>query len=109
MIWALERTDIKDGVVHILYDSKYAAENIMGISHPNRNRKLVYMEGSVREKLLKKFPIKWTLLKGHQGVEGNERADKLAEMGRENWSMRSRAVEGYSGRAIFLMGSAQTF
>merc|ERR1712113_739352 len=48
MIWSLEKAEVLDGVVHILYDSKYAAENIMGLSHPTTNVKFVYMGRIIR-------------------------------------------------------------
>ena len=105
MIWALECTDISMGVVHILYDSKYAAENIMAVTHPTSNKRLVYLGRIVREKLLGKVDLKWTWVRGHQGNPGNERADRLADAGRETWSDDSRASTNYQGRAIFLMGS----
>ena len=60
MIWALEKAEVAEGVVHILYDSKYAAENIMGLSHPTTNVKLVYLGRIIREKLLGKTSIRWT-------------------------------------------------
>ena len=43
MIWTLGRTELKDGAVHILHDSRYAAENVMGRTHPKTNKKLVCM------------------------------------------------------------------
>ena len=77
----------------------------MGIYHPKVNKKLVYMGRIIREKLLGRRNINWTWVRGHQGNAGNERADRLADQGREQWSMNSRASDGYPGRAIFLMGA----
>ena len=97
MIWALERAELEDGVVHILYDSRYAAESIMGVSHPKVNKKLVYMGRIVKEKLLARSSIRWTWVKRHQGDLGNERADALADLGRTEWSAGSRAGTQYQG------------
>ena len=107
MIWALERAELEGGVVHILYVSRYAAENIMGLAHPTRNKKLVYLGRIVRERLLGKSSICWTWVKGHQGNLGNERADQLADRGREGWSEFSRAGDQYRGRALFIMGNVE--
>ena len=104
MLWALSLSNVKDGVVHIFYGSKYAADNIMGANHPSRNRRLVYMGRIVREKLLHKHDIRWTWVKGHQGNVGNERADRLADAGREGIMEGARGTGSYGGRALFLMG-----
>ena len=72
--------------------------------NPKKNVKLVYVGRIIRERLLGSAGIRWTWVKGHTGNPGNERADRLADMGRESWSNTSRAGSSNQGRALFLMG-----
>ena len=64
---------------------KMQQKNIMAVTHPTSNKKLVHMGRIVREKLLGRASLIWTWVRGHQGNPGNERADRLADRSREQW------------------------
>ena len=72
--------------VHIHSDSQWAIKVITGKWRAKANKALV----QTAQKLYRKsgMVINFTWVKGHQGNEGNERADKLAEVGKNSYEVQ---------------------
>ena len=86
VIKALEKVNEVEEHAHVYTDSKYTAEpytsgrinemrehNFEGIVNFDLWRKL--------DKLVRSLSVTWTVIKGHSGIEGNEKADGLAKQG----------------------------
>ena len=76
--FALEH-EYTDVVVHS--DSKWSIHMIKGVWRPKTNKTLVSLAQRLAFNSGLRTHFQW--VKGHSGVEGNERADRLAEQGRD--------------------------
>lgn len=83
MLWALER-NLTQATMHILYDSKWAANMARGIWKPKTGRTLVRTAQRIYKMLMEKgILFNWEWVKGHQGQALNEVAGRLAEQGKQ--------------------------
>ena len=67
----------------IAYDSHYAANLTMGTTEPHANHDLANRTHTLFQEVSLQRPIRFRWVKGHSHIPGNDRADALAERGRQ--------------------------
>ena len=68
----------------ILYDSHYAANLVLGHTTPHANHTLANNAHSLYKEVSQTRVITFRWVKGHSQVPGNDKADELANLGRQN-------------------------
>ena len=78
-----------NSVIQIGYDSQYAANMVQGHWKPESNISLIqWCRWQLTRVQAKGIHIQWRWIRGHQGVHGNEMADKLAKDGSRGVQIR---------------------
>ena len=67
-----------------VYDSKWTAHMVTGHWRPKRHKAMISLARALYLNLSSKICVHWVWVKGHSGNVGNERADCLAQRGRNS-------------------------
>lgn len=71
-----------NSAVQICFDSQYAANMVRGLWQPESNLSLIqWCRWQLARVQSKGICLDWKWIRGHQGVHGNEMADRLAKQG----------------------------
>lgn len=70
--------------VTFVYDSKWTAHMVTGHWRPKRHKAMISLARALYLNLSSKICVHWVWVKGHSGNVGNERADRLAQRGRNS-------------------------
>ena len=68
----------------IIYDSRYAADLTLGVTEPHANHELAQQCHSLYRQVSRSRPLSFKWVKGHSNTPGNDKADELANQGRDN-------------------------
>ena len=71
-----------DTPAEIIYDSRYAADLTLGVTEPHANHTLAQHCHALYRAVSRTRPLSFRWLKGHSNVPGNDKADELADKGR---------------------------
>ena len=69
--------------ITFVYDSQWAQKVITGQWRAKRHKNMVQTARSLYQQLTAQARINWKWVKGHTGNKGNERADRLADTGKQ--------------------------
>ena len=101
------------GDIHVFVDSKYAINNAEGVIMASKDIELAHSVRKSTSSIRDSSSLTYHWVKGHNGIDGNERADNAANRGTslsaEGKGLSSKELKAHIRNGVFYIGSLDDY
>ena len=101
------------GDIHVFVDSKYAINNAEGVIMASKDIELAHTVRKSTNSIRDSSSLTYHWVKGHNGIDGNERADNAANRGTslsaEGKGLSSKELKAHIRNGVFYIGSLDDY